>query len=425
MADTSSPIERRNDALTKGRAGGLECPECIQQILAAAPMDDDLWTASMLLKDGIPDKDVDDNKALWTTVIEAVLSAGAAGSAATPPTRPQLMRFHMWIKGKEDVPSPKDAGPKLAKTSDSTLPPTWEELLARAEECDDEGDTPEVAPSTVASASKGARVPSTMMQQEMDAQGATNPKQLTYISSCVVLGRHATRGELKGLGPTGGYGDHPATSDAIRKNMKASKQLGMQDVTTVLAKAKIDGSLATFDAFVANPRESMTSCPDDHVDFAMRGANLIGQWHEHGRAAASNDMAALEYFELCIVYNIARSRGIPRPYEPELMARAEKTARLAEQRRGGGPPVPRPIGAGAPQAVADANSNAPPAWMAAYTKTVEDGASAAKASMEAMAKRMDALNAKVDRANQEGKDKWMTCNKCNKKGHREANCPDA
>jgi hypothetical protein len=263
-----------------------------------------------------------------------------------------------------------------------------------------------------------------MMQQEMDAQGATNPKQLSYTSACVVLGRHATRGELKGLGPTGGYGDHPATSDAIRKNMKASKQLGMQDVTTVLAKAKIEGSLASFDAFIANTRESMTSCPDDHVDFAMRGANLIGQWHEHGRAAASCDLAALEYFELCIVYNIARSRGLPKPYEPELMARAEKTARVAEQRRNGGVLVPR-VGATSLPPAGDGAGGAPPAWMSAYVKTVEEGAAASKAAMDSMAKRMDALNAKVDRSNQEDKDKFMKCNKCGKKGHREANCPDA
>jgi hypothetical protein len=207
--------------------------------------------------------------------------------------------------------------------------------------------------------------------------------------------------------------------------MKASKQLGMQDVTTVIAKAKAESNLSIFDAFIANTRESMTSCPDDHVNFAMRGANLIGQWHEHGRAAASNDMAALEYFELCIVYNIARSRGIPKPYEPELMARAEKTARLAEQRRNGSGLPPRPGAAGAPPPPMDATANAPPPWMAAYMKSVEDGAAASKTAMESMSKRMDAMNAKVDRSNQEGKDKFMTCNKCGKKGHREANCPDA
>jgi hypothetical protein len=408
-----------------GRAGGLECPASIQKILSCASIEEDLWTASMLLKDGMKDVDVDDNKALWLTIIEQLIFDGSAGTGTKTPSKSQLLRFFMWIKGSEDVPSSVDESSKSLKPSSDKAGLTWAEML-EADECDeDDLDEEPKAGEVKAASAQGARVQSSMMQQEMDAQGATNPKQLTYTSSCVVLGRHATRGELRNLGPTGGYGDHPATSDAIRKNMKASKQLGMQDVTTVIAKAKAESNLGIFDAFIANTRESMTSCPDDHVDFAMRGANLIGQWHEHGRAAASNDMAALEYFELCIVYNIARSRGIPKPYEPELMARAEKTARQAEQRRNGSVPLARPGAAGAPPPSMDAAANVPPPWMAAYMKTVEDGAAASKAAMETMAKRMDAMNAKVDRSNQEGKDKFMTCNKCNKKGHREANCPDA
>ena len=128
-------------------------------------------------------------------------------------------------------------------------------------------------------------------------------------------------------------------------------------------------------------------------------------------------MARVFFMEDYVLWTF-RGRGLPKPMDLEVMARAEKRAREAAER-------------GRPAAsVRASTAEAPGVVQNAVLEQLKlmnsrfDGIESQLSKIPEIESRLQGLASKVGNLspNPGNRDKNITCNKCGQKGHREANC---
>ena len=424
----------------------MGCPPVMQKILLLDP-DGTHWTTGDFLDEVVPDGRRDAQQRMWGATVKEILEkVPSEEKSKLLLIESQVIRFYEWALGGAD--KPKDAGVPILETpkakpplgSTSTRKPSKAaaraaKKAASAPAESDDSDSDEDAEERDGVMVKP--VPSLKLLSDIAAHpGVTTGEQLCYLSACIFLGKHASKVECEKLS----YGEHPVSSVIIRKNSKVVA-LGMQAITTSLLAARKSGSMVPLTFFFSNTREKMINAPDDHCGYSRMGAHRIGTWYDKAMQVASCDAVAIEYFELSVIKGPLNGRGLPDEYDPELMERAKKIA--AEQ---------------CEPCLIDFPARAATLTLPAQAPVLSDGKLAAGSQMEellkgmesvqsslgTMGRRIDSTHSKVEATNariesmstrikklenpnelsKAEKDKTITCNKCKKMGHREADCTE-
>ena len=443
-------------AVGRSRGGKLFCPPITKTLLLLDAAGKH-WTPTDLLEDGVPEGDRADSDKQWNETFLGILGdQKAEDQAALTPSKAMLIRFHRWTWGSLDVlDDPSSFALRTAKAAKKAAALA----AAGAVSCDssdsDDEDVVIVVPPTKGALRK-KQAPSAQLQRDVAMHpGATSGEQITYLSACVYLGRHATREECIGLK----YGEHPVSSALIRKNSKISA-LGMQAITSTFLAARRSGSLVPLTVFFTGTRDKMIAAPDDHCNYAQMGAHCIGTWFDAAVQTASSDLVAIEYLELAVVHWSLNGRGLPDEFDGKLMERAKRIVADADLSSGRSPAcstssgstvtLPRstvPSSAGSVQS--DEATNALGEQMGTVLKGIESMA----ATLTTVGRRLDGTNTKIDscksscdslssrvkalegrgpgggggggaQLTKEEKDKTIKCNKCDEIGHRGADCPN-
>ena len=455
MADGQS---LRVAGLSRSR-GGRICPALLKELLLKDTTGTH-WAHTDLLKDGIAKDEWTESMEEWVATIEGIRKGLPSEELTRFSTIPDavMLRFMGYVRAPLDASS-KDAPSKLLPEPEDSGDDEIEETKGFSTDSDDSEFEEVPAPKkgtkkgnrTPASKKKDAGGPNQMASDLACHPGARSGRQLSYLSACIFLGRHATRDEAKGAK----YGEHPVSSALIRKNSKLTA-LGMQGITSCFTQARKVCSVAPLVTFFANTRDKMIAAPDDHCGYAQMGAHRIGTWFDKGLQAATNDAVAIEYFELVVIRWPMNGRGLPVEFVGELMERAK---RIVSESGGGGAPTVHAAFNGwgscpsSPHQIHGAPAKPDPTSPQSVTDAIGEqlevlvkGMESMQSTMTQMGRRLDGTNTKIDASNsklesmatriktlegktsaaltKEEKDKTITCNHCKQKGHREADCPD-
>ena len=337
---------------------------------------------------------------LWTSVFADIKAAGGPEFATIGA---EGIAFKIWFK------SPADED----ESSSIVLVP---------------GDEPHVPPLTMAKSGPATGKPTPAKEpvlsagvlEDMAAQNASNPGQIGYLNAAIHLGYHPSPAECEGLS----HGDTAASSDKLRKS---SKMPGAHTFVDAVTASKKETSSVPLDNFVSRLLDSLNSVADDHAGYAAIAAGKISQVYSRVKSTAIEEMAVVYYMEEYILWTF-RGRGLPTPMNLEVLNRAEKRALQVARKAGGGS-----SSGGTGRSDQDA----------AIMEQLKELGGLAKRfdSLETRLAKLDGLEAKVGRfdsridglasklgqmggPSKENKDKHITCNKCGKKGHREANCTE-
>ena len=446
--------------LGSSRGGGRRCPAQVKALLVLDKTGRH-WQPHDFLKDGVPKDEWDENEKVWVATLDGVLKEMVPPEqhSAMEPTPAAVLKFIAFARSPldaKDEPKPAskgDALKKLEEAAEDSEPELMEDAYSTDESSDEETVkvSRKAARAALKKAAKGKDAALTSNQMKLDLAmhpGATSGKQLSYLSACVFLGRHATREEVKGSK----YGEHPVSSALIRKNSKVAA-LGMQGITPVFSHARRLNSVAPLTQFFSNTRDKMICAPDDHCQYAQMGAHRIGAWYDKGIQAAPNDAVAIEYFELAVVRWPMNGRGMPVDFEGELMERAK---RLVMESEAEAPCTPPRVGVAAVHSPSASHVPKPPpsgpngadvmALVGEQMETLVKSMESVSASVQQLGRRVDGTHTKMDGVTSKldsltsrvqsletkskasltkaEKDKTITCNKCGQVGHREADCPN-
>ena len=447
MADTSGPCAV---ALGQSRGGRLCCPPIAKNLLL---LDEKgmHWTPQDLLEDGVPEDDRKASDAQWVATFAGIVADQAeTDRAALTPSTAMVIRFHRWTWGAVDgVEDPSSKALKAARAARKAV-----QVAAALEVSGDSSDSDDEK-TIILPPTKGAikrMTPSVQLQRDVaNHPGATRGEQITYLSACVYLGRHATREECIGLN----YGEHPVSSPLVRKNSKVSA-LGMQAITSTFLAARRSGSLVPLTVFFAGTREKMIAAPDDHCGYAQMGAHRIGTWYDSAVQTAASDLVAIEYLELAVVHWSLNGRGLPDEYEAKLMELAKRIVADADKACGLSQPCSTSSGSSTSSVSlprSAASSDEATQLLSEQMGTVVKGIESMATTLNTVGRRLDGTNTKIDlckascdslssrvkalegrsggggggggaHLTKEEKDKTIKCNKCDEIGHRGADCPN-
>ena len=448
-------------AVLEVRRGGVLCPTAAKQLLLLdlATTTRPIWLLEDVPSIGTPAGQRENTLDVWEDIFDAVTSAYSTEASPIEALAPiERKRFARWILAGVD-PVVMDA-PTEVDASTTTLREEMaaerasamaerERLRAEMHAAHAEADrvavrawgTGGTLATTGGTPSIGsAKATRSTLSSDLAAHpGATDGKQLAYLSKCMVVGRHATRAEC--AEGQGGYGEHPMSSELLRKSSKTTG-IGMMTLSTALDKSRKAKSIRPLEDFLDHTRERMIGCPDDHVEYAALGAQQISEWFNNARRTADNDIVLLEYLEMSIAEQLGR--GLPNTYSPQLMDRARKIVRVGDDLPvGSSVPTPSPMAAPPTQA-AGVSSDTIAAMSIQLSHIVEALDKSAIASGQ-MSRRIDGIGSKVDATKselttlkgdvsalkssrssltKEEKDKFINCSKCGQKGHRAADCPN-
>jgi hypothetical protein len=447
MAEPASP---HAVALGQSRGGKLVCPPIAKHLLLL-DVEGTHWTPQDLLEDGVLLEDKKANDEQWDATFAGILADQKEADRSTlTPSHAMAMRFYRWTWGAVDgVVEPSSISLKAAKTAKKQAAVAAQALEVSGDSSDSDDDVMIVPPTKAVLKKKS---PSAQLQRDVAMHtGATCGEQITYLSACVYLGRHATREECVGLK----YGEHPVSSALIRKNSKVTA-LGMQAITSTFLAARRAGSLAPLTVFFTGTRDKMIAAPDDHCGYAQLGAHRIGTWYDSAVQTAASDVVAIEYLELAVVHWSLNGRGLPDEFDGKLMERAKRIVADADRVSGMSSACSTTSGSTAspprsavPSSAGSVQSDDASTQLGEQMATVLKGIESMSASLTTVGRRLDGTNTKIDlcksscdslssrvkalegkpggggsQLTKEEKDKTIKCNKCDEIGHRGSDCPN-
>ena len=393
MADGPSAV-----ALGRSRGGKLFCPPITKTLLLLDAAGKH-WMNTDLLEDGVPEEDRDANDKQWEETFLGILGEQSAeDQASLTPSKAMLTRFYRWTWGAVDaVDGPSSFALKAAKAAKRAAKALESQVISGDSSDSDDDDVVIVVPPTKGALKKS--VPSAQLQRDVAMHpGATCGAQVTYLSACVYLGRHATREECVGLK----YGEHPVSSALIRKNSKVTA-LGMQAITSTFLAARRAGSLVPLTVFFTGTRDKMIAAPDDHCGYAQMGAHRIGTWYDSAVQTAASDLVAIEYLELAVVHWSLNGRGLPDEYEAKLMERAKRIVADADRISGLSPACSTSSGSTVslprstvPSSAGSVQSDDATMALGEQMGTVLKGIESMAATLTTVGRRLDGTNTKID-----------------------------
>ena len=375
--------------------GGRVCPPVVAAALLAQP---EAWNPKDVPEslDG-PKEDV---MVLWRIIL-----AECFDNAAEPLADAELQRFKLWVFTKEDAPEADDKSEDgdVSLKDGNKEHSSFDKPSGKAKPATEEDE--DVSPA---------------VRMELSKQGMTRTSQLKYLSACMYLGTHASARECSGLV----VGEHVGTNEVIRK---ACKVQGFTTLITAVEEAKKINSRSPLDSFFAYLATSMTTAIDDHASYAPMGAARIRSFYNLLCDTAKSDMTVILFIEDTVSRSY-RGRGCPTDIDMQKLAVIEKRAEARDA------PTDRSSGGVAKQKEMDGDLKAIAEQMKEVVSVVGkvDGIEARittklNSAIMRLEGKVEALGAKVSRiedGSDPEKDKYIKCNFCKKKGHREANCPD-
>jgi outer membrane murein-binding lipoprotein Lpp len=350
------------------------------------------WSFTDFTLGGVQSDGLGDVTAMWSAVLHEIVDAADPKPKVAPS---QLLRFKRWFKEAVDEPVDVDGLDEASKEG------------SKGGDAELAGDGEVMGKKKAGTAAKeAAGLFSGTLAIDLQEQRASNQGQLVYAALALFLGRAPTRAECKATE----YCSHPGSSDLIRKSAKI---IGSQTFVEVIAKCRTSGSVQPLASFLGRLVDSLAGCADDYTGYASTAAAQIGLWFSKTRDTADSDMVVVEYCDSYVMQHYI-GRFLPKRCDYELLMLCNKLHKTEGVGVGGvcSPSILDGIAA-----------------MTAQVSELTSAVTRQAARLDQLGNRMDGLNSKVEAVGEaagvvSGKNKWLKCDKCNKLGHKKADCTE-